>query len=176
MNQGIFIDIFPMDHIIENKTLFNQQYEDVKALSEKVSLYSSFNYRCYRIDSFKNKILHFFHPIINKPSYWILRPDKVKDKLNKTYQRYNNVETDCVGLLSFQFCNRSHDIKRKDMDNLIESDFEFLKVPNIANYDEALHWKFGDYMTPKQIPSYHQDVFYDADHCYKDYLNGKLKY
>jgi hypothetical protein len=156
--------------------------EDMKvnALPEgrvkKVSSYSFFNYRCYRDNTLRNKILHLILPVIKKPSFWLLRPDKVKEHLDNEYQRYNHIRTKYVGLLSFRFDNRVHDIEREDMDHLIESDFEFLKVPNIANFDKALHWKFGDYMTPKQIPNYHQDVFYDADHCYKDYLNGKLKY
>lgn len=176
INQGIFIDIFPMDNVIEDKELFKQQSENVKKLAKKVSSYSFFNYRCYRNNTLRNRLLHLILPFIKKPSFWLLRPDKVKERLDDEYQRYNNINTKYVGLLSFQFNNRVHDIEREDMDHLIESDFEFLKVPNIANFDKALHWKFGDYMTPKQIPNYHQDVFYDADHCYKDYLNGKLKY
>ena len=176
INQGIFIDIFPMDNVIDDEALFKQQYENVKALSKKVESRFSFNYRCYRTNSYKNKILHLFLPLIKKPSFWLLRPDKMKEQEDKEIQRYNNTQTKYVGLLSFQFNNRVHDIEREDMNNLIESDFEFLKIPNIANFDKALRWKFGDYMTPVNSPSYHQGIFYDADHCYKDYLNGKLKY
>ena len=176
INQGIFIDIFPMDNVIEDEELLKQQSENVKALSKKVSSFSYFNYRCYRNNTLRNKILHFVLPIIKKPSFWLLRPDKIQERLDDEYQRYNNSRTKYVGLLSFQFDNRVHDIEREDMNHLIESDFEFLKIPNIANFDKALRWKFGNYMTPKHLPSYHQDVFYDADHCYKDYLNGKLKY
>ena len=100
----------------------------------------------------------------------------MEEKVELVCQQYNNTETKYVGLLTFQFDNRIHDIKRKDMDNLMEMDFEFLKIPNIANYDEALRWKYGDYMTPVNSPSYHQGIFYDANHSYKDYLNGKLKF
>lgn len=175
-NQGIFIDIFPMDHVVDDKNLLKQQSEKVKSLENRVSSYSYYNYRCYRNNSIKNKVLHLLLPLIKKPSYWLLRPDKIQELLNAECQRYNIIKTKYVGLLSFQFDNRVHDIEREDMNNLIESDFEFLKIPNIAEFDKALRWKFGDYMTPKRIPSYHQDVFYDADHCYKDYLNGKIKY
>ena len=175
-NQGIFIDIFPMDHVVEDEKLLKQQSERVKALSRKVSSYSYCNYRCYLNNSLKNRILHMILPIIKKPSFWILRPDKIQEQFDLECQRYNSIKTKYVGLLSFQFDNRVHDIETEDMNHLIESDFEFLKIPNIANYDKALRWKFGDYMTPLQSPSYHQGVYYDANHCYKDYLNGKLKY
>lgn len=176
INQGIFIDIFPMDNIVEDKKLLKIQSNNVKTLSKKVSSYSYFNYRCYRNNSFKNKILHLLLPLIKTPSFWLLRPDLIQEQFDKECQRYNNIKTKYVGLLSFQFDNRVHDIEREDMNHLIESDFEFLKIPNIANYDKALHWKFGDYMTPVKVPSYHQGIFYDADHSYKDYLKGKLNY
>ena len=175
-NQGIFIDIFPMDNVVDDKNLLEKQYQEVKTLLEKVSSASYYNYRFYRKNTFTNKVLHFLLPFFQKPSFWLLRPDKKQEQFEKECQRYNNTNTKYVGLLTFQFNNRVHDIEREDMNHLIESDFEFLKVPNIANYDKALRWKFGDYMTPVNNPSYHQGVFYDAGHSYKDYLNGKLNY
>lgn len=176
INQGIFIDIFPMDNVVDDEKLLKQQSKEVKTLIKRTSSYSFYNYRCYRSQTLKNKIIHWVLPIIKKPSFWLLRPDKMEEKMELVCQRYNNTETKRVGLLTFQFDNRVHDIKWKDMNHLIEMDFEFLKIPNIANYDEALRWKFGDYMTPVNSPSYHQGIFYDANHSYKDYLNGKLKY
>ena len=176
INQGIFIDIFPMDNVVDDKELLETQSNNVKALSRKVSSASYYNYRFYRNNTLKNKIQQLLLPIIKKPSFWLLRPDKKLELFEKECQRYNNINTKYVGLLTFQFNNRLHDIEREDMNHLIESDFEFLKIPNIANYDKALRWKYGDYMTPVNKPSYHEGVFFDANHCYKDYLNGKLNY
>ena len=165
INQGIFIDIFPMDNLIDDKKLLEEQSKESKYLYDKYLEKSKYNFRFKLGNTIKNKILRTLLPL-----YKIQRPNLVLKEREKVCQRYNNIQTKYVGLLSFQFDNRVHDIKREDLNHIIEMNFEFLKIPNTANYDEALRWKFGDYMKPIHSPAYHQEMFYNADKCYKNYL------
>lgn len=166
-NQGIFIDIFPLDNVVEDMRLFVRQQFRAKLLLKKAMFYSSLQSRYYRD---KNIIKRLQRNLLRS---LVLHKDTDEHYLfeyEKEVQRYNDRKTERISLLSFQFGHRIHDIKLRDMYEVEEMDFEFLKVPVPKDYDNLLTWKYGDWKTPLQFPNYHGDVFFDVDKPYTSYI------
>lgn len=168
-NQGIFIDIFPMDAVVDDENLFRLQSQKANKFLKKALTYSSFKSRYYK-DLDKNKRRK--RNLIRNCFSIFMNDEKYLEKYEKECQRYNNLSTEKVSLLSFQFDNRVHDIPRKDLEDIIELDFEFLKIKVPKNYMEELSWKYGDWQTPTKSPSYHGDVYFDTFNPYTYYTES----
>ena len=173
-NQGIFIDIFPMDSVADNQKRNLQQ--------RKIRYYKSIYYKLLAIEGsfgsdndslskrWTKKIAHFlFGKLVRHTSLtrWAWH------KVDETYQLYNNEETEFVSLLSLQFDNLTHAVRKSNLNDILEVKFEFLKIPIFASYDEHLKLKYGDYMTPSKNPNYHGDVMFDTNASYKEHLQLK---
>ena len=173
-NQGIFIDIFPMDNVADDRKRNIQQRE--------IRYYKSIYYKLLAIERsfwsdnespskrWAKKTAHFlFGKLIRHTSFtrWAWH------KVDETFQLYNNEKTEFVSLLSFEFDNLNHAVRSSYLNDIIEVEFEFLKMPIFASYDEHLKLKYGDYMTPSKNPNYHGDVMFDTNASYKEHLQLK---
>lgn len=172
-NQGVFIDIFPLDELQKKEALLRRQRKRIKrfynisyVLSDMTDRYppsrKSLSKYIYKT------IGHFtIRPIINK---WRIQ-DLFFRKFEKCCQEYNDTGQEWLSLLSFQCDNRQHDIRSYKPDHVILLPFEFLKIPIPSNYDEHLKHKYGDdYMTPQKKVTYHGDVHFDTNISYKEKL------
>lgn len=166
-NQGIFIDIFPLDNLTDNIKLFLRQQFRTRMLLKKARYYSSLQSRFYEDE---NKIKFYYRKLLKNLVREQDKDERYLFAYEKECQRFNNLDTEKVSLLSFQFDHRIHDIKLKDMYETIDMDFEFLKIPVPKDYDNLLMWKYGNWKTPKHIGSYHGEVFFDTDKSYKYYI------
>lgn len=171
-NQGIFIDIFPMDNVIDDEILFKAQS---KVYHKYYCLYCYFNSIGNSFgsknDSFIRKIAKYFLRMVL--GAFVRKNHLVEWAYNKAEtacKMYNNKKTERMSLLSFQFDNLGHAILTSDMGHLTYVDFEFLKIPIIQNYDEHLRRKYGDYMIPMKNPNYHGDIIFDTNISYKSYI------
>ncbi|MBR1769129.1 MAG: LicD family protein [Bacteroidales bacterium] len=166
-NQGIFIDIFPMDNLIDDEQLLKKQSKKALHLLKKALFYSSFQSRYYEDKNIMKKVIrHRFSRVLP------LRGQDLRylELFDKECQKYNSAETEKVSLLSFQFNNRGHDILRKDLSRTVDMDFEFLKIPVPSDYDRLLTHKYGDWKTPSKMPSYHGEIFFDTDKSFTHYI------
>ncbi|MBR4925183.1 MAG: LicD family protein [Prevotella sp.] len=170
-NQGIFIDIFPMDVVTDDKEKFKKQSAEARQMMQKV--YEACNWGRHMPNSHdlkykikKNIIFPIFGSLIEN----FINPNKVFHQYMDICKMYNGEKSEYYSLLSFEFDHDVHYIKQKDMENIIDIDFEFLKVPIIANYDEALRWKYGNYMEFVKAPNYHGDMIFDTNMPYKKYF------
>ncbi len=170
-NQGIFIDIFPMDAVIDDPELLKKQAKDEKNLRDKMFQACKWGHHLPYTNTLGYKlkkylILPLFGNFIKK----LFNPNKLFHQYMDICSRYNEVKTEFLSLLTFDFYNKAHYIKRKDMENIIDIDFEFLKLPIIANYDEALRWKYGNYTELVKEPNYHGEMIFDTNISYKEYI------
>ena len=166
-NQGIFIDIFPLDNIVDDIKLFIQQQIRAKTLLKKARFYSSLQSRYYKD---KSPIKRMQRNLLRSFVFKEDKDEKYLFEYENEVQRYNDRETAKVSLLSFQFDYRIHDIKLKDVYEVEEMDFEFLKLPVPKDYDNLLTWKYGDWKTPMKFPNYHGDIFFDVNKPYTHYI------
>ena len=167
INQGIFVDIFPVDNIPDNKDEEDNFRQQLADLRKKYSL-SNLSFSDY------TKSTSIIKSVIKAINYPLI---KIKDKKNNYYnqaeqlvQKYNNIDCKYVGELSFNPLDKRYAYKKEWLDELIMVDFEFIKVPILKNYDESLKYTYGDYMKYEKGSACHSDLIIDTDKSYREYI------
>ncbi len=173
-NQGIFIDIFPLDEVVDDKDLLGQQVRQARNLYTKACILSEMTDRFppNRKPFWKYIYKWVGHLLLGRIISHYKWQDRYLREFEKTCAMYNGTGQGTWSLLSFQFANRRHDLSVYKKEDIIYLDFEFMKMPVPKNYDEHLKNKYGDYMTPVQVANYHGDVLFDTSRSYKDILFG----
>lgn len=162
-NQGIFIDIFPLDAAPKNKV---KRYIH----SKLTYLINGIGYAAIMInpkvnDSYLKVLAHY----IAKPIFWIVDYHVYNKWFQKLVSKYDNNQELDIGEISFDY--RDKCIWKRDwFKETIELDFEYLKAACPIGYDLVLRKTFGDYMTPVKEPSYHGTVKFDVEKSYKEYI------
>ena len=171
-NQGIFLDIFPLDNVIDDEELYEKQRATAFEYLEKARKWAKYTSRYgakweTKKGHIKEKLVHFFFG-------WLIKKMKLQQKWYKKFelecQRYNNMPTKLVSTLSFYFNKHEHWKYREDYEELIEMPFEFLMIPVGKNYDHGLWARYGNYKTIVQGSSCHGGVFFDVEKSYKEYI------
>lgn len=169
-NQGIFLDIFPMDLIPEDETLRCRQVElanKYKTLARRYAHVST----CYT--PAKDPVKRFpkwcVHKIFGK--YAGKLSLKYYRKFEEECQRYNDhPNAKYIHTLSFRTKVLEQYDLREYYEQAIDLPFEFLQIPISPNYEEALTNQYGDWKTYVIGSSYHGKLFIDASRPYTDYL------
>ena len=163
-NQGIFIDIFPLDGMPEKKV-------DQKALMEKSIMMRR-----------KMARYHCFHLLrkLNIIENWLeqRKIDKEIDSIGfeNYYRNYEsmfraNSISKCQYLTLLSSFPLDWSFDKHIFDDTLFVDFENIKVPIPIGYDKYLKLVFGeDYMIPKRISSYHGEVIFDTEKSYIETL------
>lgn len=169
-NQGIFIDIFPLDNVPDDRNLFKQQAKDAEVVQKKYMKWVKWTKSRYapsknrKKESIRKIVLFLIHkPVVLLINYYY-------KKFENICARYNGKKTKLIGVVGvFHF--REKDIKyMEDYEEAKYVDFEFVKMPIPVRYDHALRTYFGDYMVMKEIPSNHGGLFLDPNISYKEYI------
>lgn len=180
-NQGVFLDIFPLDRVPDN----NDDFEQLKVDARK-----EYNKAAFFHDSFQSKFIISRHPkfFIKNTILFLLKPISkafYKDLVQKPYHRYetilsryDNTDTKEFSLLIFNF-GSVHPRLRSDFAKTVYLDFEFTKVPVPYNYENNLTRVFGDWHKFVKDASMHGGLYYDTHRSYKDVMkdikSGKIK-
>jgi phosphorylcholine metabolism protein LicD len=161
-NQGIFIDIFVLDAVPDDKTELTKE-------ARKIKLYD----RLIR--------MKFYHTKKNSPKGLIktailkfVDADKLFLKKEKILKSHKIDENNSVAPLAFIFETEKRIRSKKMYEKTVLMDFEGMKIPCPAEYDDFLTRHYGaDYMTPKNLPTTHGGVFFDTEKSWKEYC-GKI--
>lgn len=170
-NQGVFIDIFPLDAIPDDD-------KNNKRLMRKLSLWV--------------KLLHFsgrynggvgtlgLDKIVYRISYYLLCPlfkcrllttKQIFECFNKIASRYNDIPTKRVGIICCFFAQERFMFERSDYEQGYEDiPFEDIIVRVPIAYDSILKKMYGDYMVPKKEPSCHGDIIFEGSIPYREYI------
>jgi len=168
-NNGIFLDIFPMDNVPEDKNEFELQKK--KALKWQSRAFWIASYTVRFIPS-PNPIKNYLKKKIGKWFYsqWISLMNYCCKQYELVCKQYNNVKTEKI-IISAPFGFREKDIKyREDFDGVVMCDFEFFSMPCCIKYDHALRNYFGNYEEFVKGTSLHGDMIFDVDKPYTEYL------
>lgn len=166
-NQGIFIDIFPLDNVVRNRKLWDKQMKRIDKYREQAKI-------LYRTTvgfnpenaSLKRKTAHIVMPLVSKVYSW----KDAYDNFEKECRRYNDLPTKYVGKISYQpYGTKMYDL-RSEFDGTVYLDFEMLKIPVPKGYEKHLRRQFGDYSKFVIGTSDHGELVLDPDTPYKEWI------
>lgn len=146
VNQGIFIDIFPIDNLpcaSERKDFWRELYR----LRDKGKKYIDENETADR-KVFAQYCMDFENCV----------------------KKYAGIKASKVALLSYEINNKVGNRFMKDYEASVELPFEFVKMRIPAGYRNILRIIYGSWSKPQMISTDHKDVLFDADKPYYEYL------
>lgn len=171
-NQGIFIDIFPIDDFPDGSDEKNMVYlmeKDLWTIITKPILGASAVYQ-------PDKCPYNFtldHDII-VDLMKLSRPDQLT-QFEDLCNSYYGTSPFCGNIMNAFRANNQ--IYRSEwIEDTIMVPFENTEIPISAHYDDFLKLLYGDYMTPHIGGSCHDGMFMDPENPYTEYINGNLKY
>lgn len=165
-HHGIYIDIFPLDKVIDNGLLRKIQFTKIKLLSTlifyKVNQDNSLSHK-----SLKNVLNH-----IGNEKVW----EWLTNQLKKTCMKYNSKECKTVGILSCDPYDWKCYWYWEDIKETIEMPYEDFLVDVPKGYERCLRIGYGAYEEFPPVEergTWHQDVFFDPDKPYYEYTDRK---
>jgi len=175
-NQGIFIDIFPMDNLPDDMEQRKQYYDEVgyyHSMSWQMRNYVYFFHQDKSVDTatrLKRYGKHLLYKYVQRKRRNYLN---YLDKCDELLQMYNTTDTNYVGESVLPPLGRWV-WKREWVEEVEWVPFEMLKVPVPVGYEECLKSGFGeDWRTPRQVPNLHGNILFDVDKPYTEYLKQK---
>lgn len=170
INQGIFIDIFPLDFVPDDE---NEREIHLREVVRSQSLYRMWlRFSIHPGFDFRsNGIRH----LVKLLGYYIV-PQKLAERMYlKCYEKferlsqiYNEKFTSCVVMVPFY--NNRWIWKRQDLEDAVYLPFEMLTVPVPVNFDRVLKTTYGDWRKFIVGSSEHGGLFFDVEKSYKFYL------
>lgn len=158
-NQGIFIDIFPLDVVPDNTKALNKYMRHTFILSMLRRLK-------YHFFSNNHKFMRFASHVLS-----VLIPKRVAsfERYEKYCKKYSGLQ-DCL-MEAFAFRegvkSKLRYIHSEWYTDSIIVPFEMFNITIPAGYNNVLTNMYGpNYMTPVKNPSYHGHVIFDTDKPY----------
>ena len=168
VNKGIFIDIFPLDGVNENRWLNRKQ----KMLGLYYQLFFKEVHHNYEGLSVKKRIKrHIANFVLSLNPTREMKKTYYYKKYEENLKKYSVIGTNIWGNRTLVFdCPKSRR-PIEDWKDIIRVPFEFMSLPIPRNYDEILRQQYGDYM---ELPdenhrgSMHHTTFISTDFAYDD--------
>ena len=162
-NQGIFIDIFPLDSAPKNKLL--------RLIHSKIAfLLNGFGYAGIMINpKFNTSSFKILAHYIAKPFFMLIDYHKYYMFYEKLITLFNSSKSEYIGEISLIYDNRFI-YKKEWFSKAVMLEYEDMMLNCPIGYKEILKNAYGDYMKPVKGASYHGSVFFDTENSYKQYL------
>ena len=167
-NNGIYIDIFCLDGIVDDEKLLKKQFDKRDFFQRMASVYN------YKIKNDKSDFIHKLYRCTMKLlsrfksyEYWVSEYDKTLSMYNSSAENFGMV-THPRNFIKKYFA------KKEDLDELTEMAFETIKIPVPKNYDVILRNMYGNYMQYPPIEvrgKWHNEMIeFDPYMSYKEYI------
>ena len=165
-NQGIFIDIFPLDNIPDDKNERDIFFKKIARKRKKAFQYANISTRYMDNPGVKGAIKKILHQSVhtNKNKYF--------EQFENYIQKYNYRQTEYISKLFFKAHPERLIWKKEWFCDVTYLPFEMFKVPVPFIYEEVLNKFFGDWRTPHNISSYHGGVIFDGTKSYQEYITA----
>ena len=167
INQGIFIDIFPLDVITDDKEKLQEQIKNAMYYGKKMRDCYGKQYRYYHKEkTLKRSIGHIAMKLQGKNADY----HELYKKYEQECVKYNDEDSKFCSLFSFQPDNDKHYKFREDLNEVVEVPFEMLKMPITKEYDRVLTHQYGDWRAFQVGGAIHEGLILDTEIGYKEYL------
>lgn len=171
-NQGIFIDIFPLDSAPDDAAELEKIQINTTELLKKAKEHARKTTRYVPAKSVIRRPVKKAANLLLSGGFgdWI-GYNSAYEQYESECRKYNAVQTKRVAKYFYPGVRKKRTVwKREWFDYSIELPYEFLSIPVPAGYLEFLHAFFGEWEKPVQVKSVHGDVIFDTSRSYIQYF------
>lgn len=160
-NQGIFIDIFPLDNVSDGINM------DLTIGQMQREIWMSI----VNPQAFVAMIEQGRKPVLDTSLFKELLRMPIRERI-RMFEEFNISQFGKSNKVQFitDFLWGHPGLPQEWYSDIVYLPFENLMVPAPAEYDNILKQRFGDYMVPVQGKSDHEGIFWDPDVPYTKYM------
>ena len=156
-NLGVWIDVFPIDGIGDEKSAFSQTILDLdcilsKQLAARRALPGVFS---------QKKLVDMLKQLCRKIKYHSLDINKINQSIKKICSQYSYESANHCSQLACSGNKDKEFFEKAIFEAYTELDFEGEKLMAVKDWDTVLKMNFSDYM---QLPPVEQRVAHSCDH------------
>ena len=163
-NQGVFIDIFPMDAIPKQERKKEKFFNRIDKILN--TIYGYINYKTYKNHSLLGRIKKMIMTVIGMKT--------ILEYYERRVKKYSIDNDSRIGYISY-FGSKTPLWEYKKIKEMSQYTFEFISVTAPKEYDYFLTVEYGDYMELVKGKSDHGEVFFDPEKPYTYYFNEGRK-
>ena len=164
-NQGIFIDIFPLDKLPDDKNELETYYDRMWKLWGKVWKLHAYTYRNHRTTFMDNVRCRFAEAFDMGARYNLDYEELARKYSGCDCQEWGIHATNLTAKRTDRFA-----WKVADFDEVVMMPFEMLQLPVPVNYDTILKKSYGNWHDFVPGGSLHGEIDFDTEKSYKEYL------
>lgn len=159
-NQGIFIDIFPLDGVNPDTAQLKADLHAIRRVHKRL--------KAIHLNVFySGRWGQVFRKLSSRREVWKTGREAYFKATEDLLRRHSVVDSAQWAELAFSGDDICFD--RHIFDRTILLPFEHLQVPVPEGYDLFLRTQYGDdYMTPMQVGNYHGELVFDTEHNYRE--------
>lgn len=161
-NQGIFIDVFPLDDALSDDKA-NSMIFDIQKLLWQIATHPK---EMTRLVQLGQKFLLDSDLILELCE---AGPFETLKQLEYVCEENYGI-VDRVNFLTDEMRGKQLIFFRDCFSEVIDMPFEYTTIPVPVGYDKMLSGQYGDYMIPKHVSAAHSLLVLDPDRPYTDYL------
>ena len=157
-HQGIFIDIFPLDFVPDDPA-------EQAAQRRRLARWNRWLAATVRYPGSPHKTP------LKTAAHWLLGPIPYRwlyRRMEAECKRYRH--TARVALLSFEPQSDRWVMPVAAFADTVSLPFAHTEIPVPVGFDAILTTAYGDYLTPRQEPTYHEGVFFDPYRDWREYV------
>lgn len=164
LNQGMFIDIFPLDDVPDG---VHEEFDTVLEVQRDIKR-TIYNPKQLLLDYEQGKRFTLGIDVLLD----LIKMDRSQrlkefEALSLSYAG----QSDCVNFIMSEMTNDGYkSVKREWFNEVVWLPFENIKVPAPAAYDKILTQSYGDYHVPVKGGSGHENVILDPDMPYDEFF------
>ena len=162
-NNGVFIEIYPLDNVCEEERKLKKQH-DKAIMLEKILYHYQYPGEAKGL---KGKVLNIF----SKAYVSLSSFEKVYKKWDRLCAKYSDKRTTFCDSLTAYWDAGGQRWYLEDCEDIIELPFEGIMIKAPRNYDRCLRLGYGDYMTLPPVEErgiqHNRVVYYDVSKPYR---------
>ena len=170
-NQGIFIDIFPLDNLPDDKEEKKRFLSMIDQKNRKMRTVARFSYRNTEYTrSLSKQPLKTIKKIVCIPARRLGIEEKEYRQYEALLAKYNAIQTKELGVLCVDKLGDRFHYQAKDITPTVDMPFENLIIPIPHNYESVLVKQYGDWKKYVIGTSVHGEILFDTSTPYTKYI------